>query len=115
MFGGYGTEEWLLNGQFTGTGECFVFALKPKVACYRWTGANEFFQIATREHFGMGGGTSGRYAFYVDSEFSWGTSEVSNTFLNRRLSSSEEFQVAVVEVWNFTTEDPDDMSSSSSD
>lgn len=56
VFGGYATEEWQLNGSFTGTGECFVFALKPKVACYRWTGANEFFQIATREHFGMGGG-----------------------------------------------------------
>lgn len=45
--------------------------------------------------------TSGRFAFCLDSELNWGSSEVSQTFLNRRLSNNEEFHCHVVEVWGF--------------
>lgn len=44
---------------------------------------------------------AGRFAFYVDSSFHFGTSEISNTFLNRRLSNTEEFEIVAVEVWVF--------------
>lgn len=116
-----------MSGRFEGSGECFVFALHPKVAVYRWTGANDLFMVSTREYIAMGGGcaifvlmddeqttpftpprTAGRYAFYISTEFQWGTSEVSNTFLNRRLSSGEEFQIAVVELWSLTTDSDSD-------
>jgi len=84
---------------FFGTGECFVFSLKPHFACYKWTHANDLFMVARRDFIGMGGGTAAHYAFYLDSELYFGTSEVSNTFLNRRLSGTEEFRCTVVEVW----------------
>jgi len=96
------SEEWKDSGQkFFGTGECFVFSLKPKFACYKWTRANDYFMVATKEYIGMGGGTSSRYAFYIDSDLNFGTSEVSNTFLNKQLSGTEEFNCVVVEVWGF--------------
>jgi len=76
-----------------------VFTVKPTLQVYKWTHSNDFFMLATKEYLSMGGGTSGRHAFYLDSDFSWGTSEISQTFLNRRLSSSEEFTCTVVEAW----------------
>jgi len=56
VFGGYASEEWQSGIGFHGTGECFVFALKPKLAVYRWTEANDFFMIASKEFVAMGGG-----------------------------------------------------------
>lgn len=105
VFGGYASEPWEIADHFFGTGECFVFSIKPKFFAYKWTGGNEYYLHATNEFIGMGGGGSGRYALYIDCEFNWGTSETSNTFLNRRLSCNEEFSATVVEVWGFTTAD----------
>eukprot|EP01125_Pyxidicula_operculata_P011424 TRINITY_DN3744_c0_g2_i1.p1 TRINITY_DN3744_c0_g2~~TRINITY_DN3744_c0_g2_i1.p1 ORF type:complete len:445 (+),score=105.16 TRINITY_DN3744_c0_g2_i1:489-1823(+) len=105
IFGGFATEPWEVKEGFYGTGESFVFTLKPKFSKYKWTQANDFFMRATKEGIGMGGGTSGRYAFFLASCFEWGTSEVSNTYLNRRLSNTEEFTCTVVEVWGFTSEE----------
>jgi len=102
IFGGFASEEWHISDRFFGTGETFVFTVKPKFFCYKWTGGNDYFLHGTKDFIGMGGGGSGRYALYVDSEFLWGTSETSNTFLNRRLSCTEEFSATIVEVWGFT-------------
>uniref|UniRef100_A0A6B2KWW9 Oxidation resistance protein 1 n=1 Tax=Arcella intermedia TaxID=1963864 RepID=A0A6B2KWW9_9EUKA len=99
-FGGYASECWTVRGNhFFGTGECFVFSILPTFAVYKWTTANDYFMVATKEFIGMGGGTSAHYAFYLDAELNCGTSEVSNTFLNRRLSATEEFRCTVVEAW----------------
>jgi len=105
VFGGFASEEWRIQDSFFGTGETFVFSLLPKFFVYKWTGGNDYFLHATKEFIGMGGGASGRYALYIDSEFNWGTSGTSNTFLNRRLSCNEEFSATIVEVWGFTTSD----------
>jgi hypothetical protein len=42
---------------------------------------------------------SGYYGFWIDGEFNCGTSGVSKTFLNRRLSNAEEFKCTVFEAW----------------
>uniref|UniRef100_A0A6B2LLB7 Oxidation resistance protein 1 n=1 Tax=Arcella intermedia TaxID=1963864 RepID=A0A6B2LLB7_9EUKA len=102
VFGGYASEDWKVQPRYFGTGESFVFAVKPKFTVYNWTSANDYFIQANHHYIAMGGGTNGGYAFYLDSELHWGTSETSNTFLNRQLSSTKEFYCTVVEVWGFS-------------
>lgn len=46
---------------------------------------------------------SGRHALYLNDNLHWGTSEVVTTYLNRRLSGTEEFQCAEVELWGLTS------------
>ena len=43
-----------------------------------------------------------QYGLWLDSEFIYGTSAMSDTYFNRSLSSTEEFQIAVVELWTLT-------------
>jgi len=100
VFGGFCTESWQPLNKYFGTGESFVISVRPKVDCYKWTTSNDYFMFASMEYLAMGGGgVGGRHAFYLDADFSWGTSEVSQTYLNRRLSSAEEFSCVLVEVW----------------
>jgi len=67
--------------------------------------SNDYYVFASKDYIAMGGGGNSRHAFYLDSDFSWGTSEVSQTFLNRRLSSTEEFTCIDVEVWGIENTD----------
>jgi len=100
LFGGFSSQPWHISKTFFGTGESFLFSLMPNFAVYTWTGADDYYCIGNRDFLAMGGGgTSGRYGLWLDSELSAGTSEVSKTFLNRRLSLNEEFTCAVVEVY----------------
>jgi len=101
VFGGFCAENWHPGTSYYGTGECFTFSILPKFAVYKWTGANECCMLSNYNFIGMGGGSNARFAFYLDSEFNWGTSAVTNTFLNRRLSNNEEFHCVLVEVWGF--------------
>jgi hypothetical protein len=101
LFGGFASEPWAISKGFFGTGESFLFSILPTFAVYTWTGADDYYLLAKREFLAMGGGgTSGRYGLWLDSELSAGTSEVSKTFLNRRLSLTEEFKCASVEVYS---------------
>jgi len=43
-----------------------------------------------------------KYGLYVDKELHKGTSEITDTFLNRPLASKENFSISVIEVWTFT-------------
>jgi len=101
IFGGFASVDWKIHPRFFGTGECFLFSAHPKFAYYKWTRANDYFMHATNKSISMGGGSSGRYGFYLDSELHWGTSETSSTYFNRCLSSTEEFLCTIVEVWGF--------------
>jgi len=102
VFGGYASEEWEKKKTFFGTGECFVFSIRPKFAYYPWTRYNDYFMYASNEGLAMGSGENGRFAFYIDSEFEYGTSEISITYLNKRLSCVEEFSCILLEVWALT-------------
>jgi len=102
IFGGFLSGDWKERSatKHFGNGESFVFSLSPTFERYAWTGANENFAFGTNQYFAMGG-TIGRYALYIDCSFHFGTSETANTFLNRRLSNNEEFQIRFLEVWVF--------------
>jgi hypothetical protein len=66
---------------------------------YRWAHRNKYFQLATPDGLGMGGG--GHFAFYVDGELSSGSSGNCATFLSPVLSKTEHFQCILLELWVF--------------
>jgi len=131
VFGGFCTEEWHLDEVFYGTGETFLFSLSPKVNAYKWTHKNDYFQFCDLTSLCMGSGTRHRhsitnkinsissssnksndpstqshYGLWLDGDLISGTSSMSDTFFNRCLASAEEFQVVAVELWAFTTDEP---------
>lgn len=103
VFGGFATTNWQVKPLFYGDGECFVFSVLPLPAVYKATHSNECYMISNSTMIGMGGDASGRHALYLNDNLHWGTSEVVTTYLNRRLSGTEEFQCAEVELWGLTS------------
>lgn len=100
IFGGFSTEPWnSVSSTFFGSGESFLFSYKPNFCVYSWTRANRYFQLATKKYLAMGGGLGG-YGLWLDDELFHGASDVSNTFLNRKLSQSNVFECKVLEVWS---------------
>lgn len=99
-----------------GSGECFVFRLEEQdVDVFKWTRANNFFQLSSHEHLAIGGG--GHFALWVDDDLAYGTTAECSTFGSppltsgrRRGASKEEsavidkgklvdFEIVVVEAW----------------
>jgi len=99
VFGGYNPESWRIDTKFYGTGESFVFSIRPEFIIYPWTKANDLFVYSTLDIIGMGGGQSGNFAFYLENQFSRGISKTSNTYLNRQLSATENFNCTMIEIW----------------
>jgi len=104
-FGGFATEYWKPVPFYYGNGECFVFSLVPGFAGYKATYSNECYMHSSQEFIGMGGDSTGRHALYMNDSLQWGTSETVTTYLNRRLSKTEEFQILEVELWGLTFEE----------
>lgn len=102
VFGGFATSPWAINSGYFGTGQSFLFSLKPKLHVYEWTRANSFFMLLSHDAVAMGGDKDGRFGFWLDSNFEFGSSEVCATYFNRCLASTERFKCTVVEVWTFT-------------
>jgi hypothetical protein len=52
------TTGWRNNGEkYYGSGECFLFKIKPKLRTYLWTGKNQYFMMSNEDHMMIGGGT----------------------------------------------------------
>merc|ERR1711871_362057 len=90
---------------FYGTGESFVFSLRPHAVKYRWSGRNEYFCLSDGLRLAMGAGTdaSGGFAFSLDEDLDAGISNESDTFNNKVLASNEFFRCMNIEVWTFET------------
>lgn len=82
---------------YYGSGEAFVFAVRPRVAVYPWTRANSFFQLGSSDSIAFGGG--GAFALFLDSMLEHGSSGASDTFGNKCLASDGSFEVVVVEAY----------------
>ena len=66
---------------------------------YRWTEANSYFMLANEDSVAMGGG--GEFGLYLDGDLKSGTSGDSETFGNKCLTLTEDFDIAEVELWGF--------------
>jgi len=98
-FGAYVSDWWRIEPQYYGSGESFVFSLSPELKFYHWTRKNNFFMCSRRDFISVGGGN--HFSLWLDSDFMNGSSNSSETFGNPTLSSMEDFQVSIVEVWGF--------------
>ncbi|KAI5056307.1 hypothetical protein GOP47_0028125 [Adiantum capillus-veneris] len=86
--------------KFQGTHDSFVFTTaSADFGVFRTTGANRYYQLCTNDMLGLGGG--GTFALRLDGELMHGSSGLSETFGNRCLSHSQEFNIRHVELWGF--------------
>jgi hypothetical protein len=87
--------------QYFGTGEAFLFRLKPgPSAIWRWSRKNSEFQLARREMLALGGG-GGKFGLCLDASLDRGWSGPCDTFDNAPLAGREMFRAVRVEVWGF--------------
>ncbi|WCJ31876.1 TLD-domain containing nucleolar protein [Euphorbia peplus] len=88
------------NKRYQGTNNTFVFTDIPgRHEIFRPTGANRYFTLCSPDFLAIGGG--GHFALYLDGDLLNGSSSVSETYGNRCLAHSEDFQVKEVELWGF--------------
>lgn len=104
IFGVFSPVAWRSAGSsYYGTGETFVFTLRPKAHRYPWTRTNSFFLMSSQDCLAVGGG--GHFAFYIDSDFLSGSSGPCTTFNSPVLSSSESFKCVFFETWEIMEHD----------
>ncbi|XP_074600183.1 GTPase-activating protein skywalker-like [Brevipalpus obovatus] len=127
IFGAFCSAPWfdrsrgIMRGQYFGTGESFLFSLKPKVRYYPWVGKHEYlkdpnknippscqlFMAATSKMITIGAG--GGMGIWLDENFTSGKTERCDTFDNEPLCSSREFTCETVEVIGFFSNLPKDI------
>ncbi|CAI5495593.1 unnamed protein product [Closterium sp. Naga37s-1] len=99
VFGCFTNEEWRPMDRYYGNGECFVFQVQPECVAYRWARTNSYFMLSSNAMLAVGGGNHHSLLLYAD--LLTGASAPCDTFGSAILASSEEFEVAQVEVWGF--------------
>ncbi|CAF5191049.1 unnamed protein product, partial [Rotaria magnacalcarata] len=67
---------------------------------FNWSGQNEFFAKGDLHSIGFGSG-EGTFGLWLDGELYHGRTCPTKTFDNERLTSTEDFIVASIEVWTF--------------
>lgn len=114
-FGAYCSESWSTrlqrdSGYYFGTGETFLFSLRPKVVRYSWSEvgggtrdsvshSSQLFMTATSTHVIVGSGNGS--GIWLDEDLSRGKTERCDTFKNEPLARTKDFVCAVVEVIAF--------------
>ena len=101
QFGGFLGQPIHNKRGYYGSGESFVFAIRPQPRVYRWTRRNDLFVITNRSRLAMGGGqgTTGGFCFQLDDELNTGIANPSETFGKPVLASNEFFRCLDIEVW----------------
>jgi len=102
VFGAYTSESWLKQKGFYGTGETFLFKLRPtdQRGAWKWAEKNSYFMYSTDDEIAVGGGC-GKYGLRIGGEWGEGLSEDCDTFNNPPLSSTARFEIRCVEIWRF--------------
>ncbi|KAG8888851.1 oxidation resistance protein 1 [Tulasnella sp. 332] len=101
------------EGAYYGSGESFLWkttksskgkANADGVKVFKWTARNDYVALCESDYLSFGGG-DGKYGLYVDSSFTDGLSEPSETFANEVLCEDVDvngrgrFECVVLEVW----------------
>lgn len=117
VFGAFCSQPWsnrLPRPKFFGTGETFLFKLRPEAAKYEWIGRHiqasggetsinqELFLYADNKILIVGGsgGLDGN-GLQIDENLQFGSTNKCNTFLNDPLCETCNFEIAILEVLSF--------------
>ena len=93
--------------KYYGTGECFLFSIKPEgIHHYPWTGRNSYFIASSGDCIALGGG--GSFGLHLDGDLNRGSSARSETFDNPCLAGSEDSQCFNVQVWGIGRSGPEE-------
>jgi len=99
IFGAYASEPWVKTKQVHyGSGESFLFKLKPVSKIFKWSKLNDYFMYSKPDFISLGSGGGG-YGLWLDSDFERGSSATCDTFQNEPLSLTEQFEILKIEVW----------------
>ena len=115
IFGAYCSASWTgrlskdTPGSFFGTGESFLFTLKPKSIKYPWVGegsgqvrgqrSTQLFMSSNGKSLIIGSGAGS--GLWLDEQLTKGKTEHCMTFNNRPLSDAIDFECAIIEVIGF--------------
>ena len=99
------SESPKISEHFIGTGETFVFKLKPELETFRWSGHNEFYfkvDLKNGKLVMRIGLEDGKSAIWLDEELNRGRSESCKTFDSPQLNKgNEDFTLKTLECWAF--------------
>ncbi|MCL4134597.1 UNVERIFIED_CONTAM: hypothetical protein GTU68_037307 [Idotea baltica] len=122
VFGAYCSTAWQERNRndeyghkqtYFGTGESFLFTLKPRAVHYEWVGItqqrenselssvahqSELFMHADNDMVSVGGGHG--HGLMLDHDLQYGKTENCETFNNPPLCSTPDFEIKVVEVYS---------------
>eukprot|EP00753_Platysulcus_tardus_P018671 PLAT7004.17.p1 GENE.PLAT7004.17~~PLAT7004.17.p1 ORF type:complete len:996 (-),score=480.57 PLAT7004.17:130-3096(-) len=106
VFGGFASQPWTVSPSYIGDTECFVWRLDSLLRLQTFVASkkNSFYMLAGEDSLGMGGG--GGFSLYLDADLYCGSSAACETFDSPALVTGEDFQVAAIELWGFTTLHP---------
>eukprot|EP01119_Soliformovum_irregulare_P005379 TRINITY_DN17146_c0_g1_i1.p1 TRINITY_DN17146_c0_g1~~TRINITY_DN17146_c0_g1_i1.p1 ORF type:complete len:512 (+),score=98.25 TRINITY_DN17146_c0_g1_i1:122-1657(+) len=97
VFGAFVSDFWRPQKGYYGTGETFVFTVKPTLANYHWSRMNNLFMLSDETSISLGGG--GTFALWLDSDFLKGSTRECETWDNPPLTSQEQFTCLRLELW----------------
>ena len=110
VFGGFAGAEWKPGKDYYGSGESFLFKMKPsgggavgdEVSVYKWSQLNPYFQWSSMSAIAMGGEGDG-FGFVLDADFVTGSSNHCKTYNNPILTEEPGvIRISSVEVWGFS-------------
>ena len=109
IFGAHASTSWAeFQDGWIGNGECFLFAILPKMAIFHSTGKNEYFQSMSSDRLAMGQSGSA-VGLQLNADLASGSSSGDvDTFDTIQLAAGQTFGVDHVEVWGLGPEPDSD-------
>lgn len=90
------------NKRYKGTGESMLFAIRPTVEAFHWTGFNDYFSLYQHDSISFGGSINGgQSGIWLDGNLLRGRTMRCETFNNNILSAEEDFEIFSLEIWGF--------------
>lgn len=93
------------NNTFFGSGETFLFTLKPNSQCYYWTAESDLILRANDEELIVGSG-GGQFGLWLDGDLDRGSTATCSSYSNPPLTGNNiiDFKCAAIEVFSITWE-----------
>ncbi|CAF1202554.1 unnamed protein product [Adineta steineri] len=118
IFGAFCSSQFSLRSKtrtWFGTGESFLFTLKPKRQVFKWIGYQkysmghtkpyeDYFIYADDERLQIGGSKEALdIGLCIQQDLNQGSTKQCDTYANKPLSTNEHFQIMEIEVFGFTS------------
>nr|XP_040567202.1 LOW QUALITY PROTEIN: TLD domain-containing protein 2-like [Lepeophtheirus salmonis] len=101
-FGALVSEPFRVQEAFYGTGQSFLFRLKPDFQVWPWSTDNDFFISCSSNSLRIGAG-DGHFGISIDEDLNMGRTQRCATYNNDPLVESEDFVIKSLEIWTFSS------------